>query len=206
MELIKVETKEIVNSALKEELNTLNNLFSGVRANQKYIARTIGQIIVLELYKDDFDKLSDFLRYIGLNKSTASQFKNFVECVDSDLIESEFTYSQIIEMLPLKDAFDYSTITLFTAECFDILPSMTCRQIREIVKEAVNVAETAEAEAEESEAEAEESEAESEESEAEAEEVIDYSFYIEYLTSLEVGTELTKEDVRILKMIAKELR
>ena len=199
MELIKVETKEIVNSALKEELNTLNNLFSGVRANQKYIARTIGQIIVLKLYKDDFDKLSDFLRYIGLNKSTASQFKNFVECVDSDLIESEFTYSQIIEMLPLKEAFDYSTITLFTAECFDILPSMTCRQIREIVKEAVKVAETAEAE---DEVESEEAEAESEE----AEEVIDYTFYIDYLTSLEVGMELTKDDIKILKQIAKELR
>ena len=199
MELIKVETKEIVNSALKEELNNLNNLFSGVRANQKYIARTIGQIIVLELYKDDFDKLSDFLRYIGLNKSTATQFKNFVECVDSDLIESEFTYSQIIEMLPLKDAFDYSTITLFTAECFDILPTMTCRQIREIVKEAVNVAEVAQVEAED--------EAEDEaEAEEEAEEVIDYSFYIDYLTSLEVGIELTKDDIKILKQIAKELK
>ena len=37
-------------------------------------------------------------------------------------------------------------------------------------------------------------------------EVIDYTFYIDYLTSLEVGMELTKEDVKILKEIAKELR
>lgn len=201
MELIKVETKTLVNAELKDELTICNNLFANIKGNQKQIALSLGKVIANELYTADFDKLSDFLRYIGLNKSTASQFKKFVEYTTEDLRESDFSYSQIVEMFPLVDCGKYHSLSLYTTEMFDIDESMTCREIREIVKDVINDVEVEEAEAE---AEAEvEAEAEAE---AEAEEVIDYSFYINYLTSLEVGMELTKDDVKILKQIAKELR
>ena len=195
MELMIVETKELVNSELKSELAILDALFSSVKGDQKQIAETVGYIISHELYKDDFEKLSDFLRYIGLNKSTATQFKKFSECVDDDLIKSDFSYSQIVEMFPLLDVFDFHFLTIYTTEMFDITPSMKCCEIRKLVKDEINVQnETAEAETAEAETEAEE------------EELIDYSFYIDYLTSLEVGMELTKDDINILKQIAKELR
>lgn len=208
MELIKVETKNLANAELREELSTCNNLFANIKGNQKQIAISLGKIIVGELYKSDFEKLSNFLRYIGLNKSTATQFKKFVEYTSEDLIESNFSYSQIVEMFPLVDCEQCTSLSLNIVEMFDINESMTCREIRDIVKyvitdevEAIDSEAEAEAEAE-VEVEAEEAEAE----EAEAEESIDYSFYIEYLTSLEVGTELTKDDIKILKMIARELR
>lgn len=201
MELIKVETKTLVNAELRDELTICNNLFANIKGNQKQIALSLGKVIVNELYTADFDKLSDFLRYIGLNKSTASQFKKFVEYTSEDLVESDFSYSQIVEMFPLVDCGRHQYLTLYTTEMLDIDVSMTCREIREIVKDIINYNEDAEAEAEvEAEAEAEEEE------EVEEEEIIDYSFYIEYLTSLEVGMELTKDDIKILKQIAKELR
>ena len=200
MELIKVETKTLVNAELRDELTICNNLFANIKGNQKQIALSLGKVITNELYTADFDKLSDFLRYIGLNKSTATQFKKFVEYTTEDLKESDFSYSQIVEMFPLVDSGRYGSLSIDITELIDVNESMTCREIREIVKDFINYeVEVTEAEAE---AESEEAEAESEE----AEEVIDYSFYIDYLTSLEVGMELTKDDIKILKQIAKELR
>ena len=200
MELIKVETKTLVNAELRDELTICNNLFANIKGNQKQIALSLGKVITNELYTADFDKLSDFLRYIGLNKSTATQFKKFVEYTTEDLKESDFSYSQIVEMFPLVDSGRYGSLSIDITELIDVNESMTCREIREIVKDFINYeGEVTEAEAE---AESEEAEAESEE----AEEVIDYSFYIDYLTSLEVGMELTKDDIKILKQIAKELR
>lgn len=197
MELIKVETKTLVNAELRDELTICNNLFANIKGNQKQIALSLGKVIANELYTADFDKLSDFLRYIGLNKSTASQFKKFVEYTTEDLRESDFSYSQIVEMFPLVDCGKYHSLSLYTTEMFDIDETMTCREIREIVKDII-----IDDEVEEAEVEAEEEA----EAEAEAEEVIDYSFYIDYLTSLEVGMELTKDDIKILNQIAKELR
>ena len=193
MELIKVETKTLVNAELREELTICNNLFANIKGNQKQIALSLGKVIVNELYTVDFDKLSDFLRYIGLNKSTASQFKKFVEYTTEDLRESDFSYSQIVEMFPLVDSGRYGLLSFDTPELLNIDESMTCREIREIVKDIIN--------------DDVESEVEVEVEEVEAEtEVIDYSFYIEYFNSLDVGDELTKDDIKILKQIAKELR
>lgn len=202
MELIKVETTTLVNAELREELTICNNLFANIKGNQKQIALSLGKVIANELYTADFDKLSDFLRYIGLNKSTATQFKKFVEYTSEDLIASDFSYSQIVEMFPLVDSGRYGSLSLDTTELIDIDESMTCREIRDIVKDFINYeVEVTETEVEEAE-EVEGTETEDEE----AEEVNDYSFYVDYLTSLEVGTELTKDDIKILKMIAKELR
>lgn len=197
MELIKVETKTLVNAELRDELTICNNLFANIKGNQKQIALSLGKVIVNELYIADFNKLSDFLRYIGLNKSTATQFKKFVEYTTDDLRESNFSYSQIVEMFPLVDSGRWGSLSFDTTELIDIDDSMTCREIREIVKDVINGDVEAEVEVE-AEAEAE--------AEAESEEVIDYSFYIDYLTSLEEGMELTKDDIKILKQIAKELR
>ena len=197
MELIKVETKALVNAELREELTICNNLFANIKGNQKQIALSLGKVIVNELYTVDFDKLSDFLRYIGLNKSTASQFKKFVEYTTEDLRESDFSYSQIVEMFPLVDSGRYGSLSLDITELIDINESMTCREIREIVKDVINGDVETEVEVESEEVESEE---------LESEEVIDYSFYIDYLTSLEVGMELTKDDINILKQIARELR
>lgn len=202
MELIKVETKNLTNVELREELSICNNLFANIKGNQKQIAISLCKIIVGELYKSDFEKLSDFLRYIGLNKSTASQFKKFVEYTSEDLVESDFSYSQIVEMFPLVDCGRHQYLTLYTTEMLDINESMTCREIREIVKDFINY----EVEVTETEVEESEEVGDTEREDEEVEEVIDYSFYIEYLTSLEVGTELTKNDIKILKMIARELR
>lgn len=197
MELIKVETKTLVNAELREELTICNNLFANIKGNQKQIALSLGKVIANELYTTDFDKLSDFLRYIGLNKSTASQFKKFYGYTSYDLAESDFSYSQIVEMFPLVDCGRYDSLSLNTAEMLDINESMTCREIREIVKDFINY------EVEVTETEVDEAETEVE---SELEDVIDYSFYIDYLTSLEEGMELTKDDIKILKLIAKELR
>lgn len=202
MELIKVETKNLTNVELREELSICNNLFANIKGNQKQIAISLGKIIVGELYKSDFEKLSDFLRYIGLNKSTATQFKKFVEYTTEDLRDSDFSYSQIVEMFPLVDNGRYGSLSLDITELIDINESMTCREIREIVKNFINY----EVEVTETEVEESEEVGDTEREDEELEEVIDYSFYIEYLTSLEVGTELTKDDIKILKLIARELR
>lgn len=208
MELMIVETKELVNSELKEDLLILDGLFSSVKGNQKQIAKTVGRIISHELYKDDFEKLTDFLKYISLNKSTATQFKKFSECVDDDLINSDFSYSQIVEMFPLLDIFEFHFLTLYTTEMLDITPSMRCCEIRKLVKDEIieqNESEETE-DAETADAETAEAEAEAETESDESKEVIDYTFYIDYLTSLEVGMELTKDDIKIFKQIARELR
>ena len=61
MELIKVETKTLVNAELRDELTICNNLFANIKGNQKQIALSLGKVIANELYTADFDKLSDFL-------------------------------------------------------------------------------------------------------------------------------------------------
>lgn len=199
MELMIVETKELVNSELKAELSILDGLFSSVKGNQKEIAKTVGRIISHELYKDDFEKLTDFLKYIGLNKSTATQFKKFVEYTSEDLIESDFSYSQIVEMFPLVDCGLCTSLSLYITDMMCIDKSMKCCEIRKLVKDKIIAQEETEETEETEESEAEESEVEAEKTDENKQLMIDY------LNGLTAGIELDDFDIKMLKSIAKEL-
>lgn len=202
MELIRIETKELANKELKKVLNTVNSLYENLKGNQKLIAFNLGTLINTEAWKDDFEKLSDFLRYIGLNKTTASFFKKFASCVDTNVISSEFSYTQIVETFPLLEDVETTSITIELLSYLEIKPEMSCKEIREIVKKVLESSIVVDVEEE-----AEESEAEESEAETEAEETDESKqMFIEYLNSLTVGIELDDFDIKMLKSIAKELR
>lgn len=200
MELIKIETKELANKELKKVLNTVNSLYENLKGNQKLIAYNLGTLINTEAWKDDFEKLSDFLRYIGLNKTTASFFKKFASCVDTNVISSEFSYTQIVETFPLLEDVETTAITIELLNYLEIKSEMSCKEIREIVKKVLESSVVVDVEEE-----SEESEAETEE-ETEAEEIDESKqMMVDYLNSLTSGIELDDFDIKMLKSIAKEL-
>lgn len=195
MELTVVKTTELTNKELAKTINTVNNLVTDLKSNQKLIAFNIGTIVNEELWADDFEDLKAFCKYLNISKASASQFKKFATVVDVEVVNSDFSYSQIAETYPLLDLMD--TITLNSLNDLEITSDMTCKEIRKKVTaiiEAQIVDEPTEEEISE----------ESEASEETTESDIDY--LINYLESLKEGIEIDNEDIKVFKQIVKELK
>ena len=195
MELSVVKTTELTNKELAKTINTVNNLVTDLKSNQKLIAFNIGTIINDEMWADDFKDTKTFFKFLNISKATASQFKKFASVVDLDVVNSDFSYSQIAETYPLLDLMD--TITMHSLNDLEIKSDMTCKEIRKKVNtiiEAQIVDEPTDGETSE----------ESEASEEMQESNIEY--LINYLENLKDGIELDKEDIKIIKEVVKELK
>ena len=190
MELTVVKTTELTKS-----LNTVNNLVSDLKSNQKLIAFNIGTIVNEELWADDFEDSKAFCKYLNISKASASQFKKFATVVEVEVINSDFSYTQITETYPLLDLMD--RITIKSLNDLEITSDMTCSEIRKKVKSIIDSQIVDEATTEET---TEESEASEETTES------DIDYIINYLENLKEGMEIDNEDIKVFKQIVKELK
>ena len=195
MELSVVKTTELTNKELAKTINTVNNLVTDLKANQKLIAFNIGTIVNEELWADDFEDSKAFCKYLNISKASASQFKKFASVVDVEVVNSDFSYSQIAETYPLLDLMDM--ITIKSLNDFEITSDMTCNEIRKKVKSIIDSQIVDEPTTEET---SEESEASEEMEESNIDNLINY------LENLEAGIELDSEDIKVFKQIVKELK
>lgn len=212
MEIILRENKEITNSALSENLTNALNAFAKAEDNVKEVARALGAIMLDELYKDDFDSVKDFANYLSCSTAKLTQFARFEKIMRMNLCTDMFevmSMTQILECARLVEALlnmglDNDNVEI-EIEKF-IRPTMTCKEIREEVVRLLktNIVDT------EAEAEAEEAGETEEAAEAEAvaevdEDAEEKESLVNYLSELEEGFELDKEDMKVIKRVIKML-
>ena len=212
MEIILRENKEITNSALSENLTNALNAFAKAEDNVKEVARALGAIMLDELYKEDFDSVKDFANYLSCSTAKLTQFARFEKIMRMNLCTGMFevmSMTQILECARLVEALlnmglDNDNVEI-EIEKF-IKPTMTCKEIREEVDRLLktNIVDT------EAEAEAEEAGETEEAAEAEAvaevdEDAEEKESLVNYLSELEEGFELDKEDMEVIKRVIKML-
>lgn len=218
MEIILRENKEITNSALSENLTNALNAFAKAENNVKEVAHALGTIVLDELYTEDFITMKDFANYLSCSTAKLTQFARFEKIMRMGICTDMFevmSMTQIIECARLLEflldmRLDNANIETEIKKF--ISPTMTCKEIRKEVDRLLktSIVDT-EAEAEAEEAEAEEAEAEAEEAaEVEAvtqvdEDAEEKELLVNYLSELEEGFKLDKEDMEIIKRVIKML-
>ena len=209
MEIILRENKEITNNALSDNLTIALNAFSKAEDNVKEVARALGTIMLDELYTDDFATVKDFANYLSCSTAKLTQFARFEKIIRMNICNDMFevmSMTQVLECARLVEfllgmRLDNANIEIEIKKF--IRPTMTCKEIREEVNKLLKTSEVdteAETEAEaEAETEAEETDAEIDEDVTEKESLVNY------LSELEEGFELDKEDIKVIKRVIKML-
>lgn len=209
MELIINENRIVTNVELNDALKNLRDAILDERKSKKDIAKYIGKIVYESLYADDFKNVSEFAEYIGLSKSSLTQFKNYYDMTETGFSKSVdlsnyynlLSYTQIIELYPLYKAIfidNYGLEENFLDALIFAIDKST-KAIREYVTQTLDIITPFKSENETCE-ESEEYESETcEESENKTNNEVE--IYINYLKDLQVGTELDKADITIIKSI-----
>lgn len=216
MEIILRENKEITNSALSENLTTALNAFSKAEDNVKEVAHALGTIMLDELYTDDFATVKDFANYLSCSTAKLTQFARFEKIMRTNICNDMFGVMSMTQILECARIIEHFNIEIEeTRETVEIImrknikPTMTCKEIRNFVEGFLNPRDT-EAEAEEA-VDTEAGEVEAEEGvDTEAEEAVDTeaeekTSLVNYLSELEEGFELDKEDMKVIKRVIKML-
>lgn len=212
MEIILRENKEITNSALSESLTNALNAFAKAEDNVKEVAHALGTIMLDELYTEDFTTVKDFANYLSCSTAKLTQFARFEKIMRMNLCTDMFevmSMTQILECARLVEALlnmglDNDNVEIEIKKF--IRPTMTCKEIREEVDRLLkaNIVDT------EAEAEAEEAGEAEEAAEVEAvaevdEDAEEKESLVNYLSELEEGFELDKEDMKVIKRVIKLL-
>lgn len=218
MEIILRENKEISNSALSEKLTIALNAFSRAEDNVKEVARALGTIMLDELYKDDFAKVKDFAEYLSCSTAKLTQFARFEKITRMEIatdLGDMFDVMSLTQILECARLIEYLTVDGTSAETnrneeiirANISPAMTCRQIREVVERFLNTntVEDFEAEAVDTETEEAAEEVDEEATEEVDEEATEKESLVNYLSTLDEGIELDKEDMKVIKRVIKLL-
>lgn len=212
MEIILRENKEITNSALNENLTNALNAFAKAEDNVKEVAHALGTIMLDELYTEDFSTVKDFANYLSCSTAKLTQFARFEKIMRMNVCTDMFevmSMTQILECARLIEFLSDMRLdnTNIETEIKKIIsPTMTCKEIREEVDRLLkaNIVDT-EAEVEAEEAEAEEAEAEEAEEAEVDEDAEEKESLVNYLSELEEGFELDKEDMKVIKRVIKML-
>lgn len=124
------ELKTITNTTLMKRVNTIRNEFAKVEKSAWTVAKCYYDIVNGELFKDDFETLTAFAEYMGVNKSTISRMVNaYTKKLACGL--DAYTSTQVIEMLPIKENEKVN-------ECIEVMaitPNDTQKEVRAKVKE-----------------------------------------------------------------------
>ena len=211
MEIILRENKEITNSALSENLTNALNAFAKAEDNVKEVAHALGTIVLDELYTEDFTTMKDFANYLSCSTAKLTQFARFEKIMRLNICSDMFEVMSMTQILECARLIEFLSDMRLDSANIEIeikkfiSPAMTCKKIREEVDKLLKTSEVdteaeAEAEAEaETEAEAEETDAEIDEDATEKESLVNY------LSELEEGFELDKEDMKVIKRVIKML-
>ena len=206
-------TADLTNSELSTRVYDIQTKLLSIQDSTKDIAMIVGEIMENELYADDFETITDFAKYMNCSRARLTQFRRFyniMNMVDNSIYE-DFSYSQLVEMIP---AIEKMQILECDAEAIckwirdNIVPVMSCRQIRDIVTNYKTYGE----EVDNKEFEEEIVDSEEEENDdmpaprSEEDAFEDFKkFAVSYLGGFEEGMELDKADMQVIKQIIRFL-
>ena len=212
-------TADLTNSELSTRVYDIQTKLLSIQDSTKDIAMIVGEIMENELYADDFDTITDFAKYMNCSRARLTQFRRFyniMNMVDNSIYE-DFSYSQLVEMIP---AIEKMQILECDAEAIckwirdNIVPVMSCRQIRDIVTNykaygeeiSADIEEVADIEEKENNDIEEEENNDMPEPKNEDDESEDFKkFAVSYLGGFEEGMELDKADMQVIKQIIRFL-
>lgn len=210
MEIVLRENKEIVNSALSENLTNALNAFAKAEDNVKEVAHALGTIMLDELYTEDFTSVKDFANYLSCSTAKLTQFARFEKIMRLNICSDMFEVMSMTQILECARLIEFLSDMRLDSANIEIeikkfiSPAMTCKEIREEVNKLLKTSEV-DAEAEEAEAEAEEAAAEVEAVAEVDEDAEEKESLVNYLSELEEGFELDKEDMKVIKRVIKLL-
>ena len=128
-ELITSESINVLtNSELKNELKKVTTAIGTIGKKTKEMAISINNIMTEESYKDDFKSDAEFAKFLGTSKGNLSKISRAGKLLKENENLSPFNLGQIEETLPLNDE-----TRNYIVEEKEIDPSMTVKEVREVV-------------------------------------------------------------------------
>lgn len=118
----------LTNSELKKELKKVTTAIGAIGKKTKEMAISINNIMEEESYKDDFKSDTEFAKFLGTSKGNLSKISRAGKLLKENENLSVFNLGQIEETLPLND----ETRNYIIKEK-EIKPSMTVKEVREVV-------------------------------------------------------------------------
>ena len=96
----------IKNTALKESLLTIRGAVLSVNASQWEVAQAVHDILVKEIFKEDFETEEKFADFIGISRSNCNKMKKAVDFRNSNETFKDWTLNKIYEImcLPKEEA------------------------------------------------------------------------------------------------------
>ena len=117
------------NSALKESLLTIRGTVLSVNASQWEVAQAVHDILVKEIFKEDFETEEKFADFIGISRSNCNKMKKAVEFRDSNETFNDWTLNKIYEIMCLPKDEAPQLLVDYMIDKDD-----TVKEIREAVK------------------------------------------------------------------------
>lgn len=118
----------LTNSELKKELKKVTTAIGTIGKKTKEMAISINNIMTEESYKDDFKSDTEFAKFLGTSKGNLSKISRAGKLLKENENLSVFNLGQIEETLPLNDE-----TRNYIIEEKEIEPSMTVKEVREVV-------------------------------------------------------------------------
>ena len=130
LELITINTTELVNKKLGTQLNTIKKAVETGNNQQWKIADAIATIVDDELFIDDFESEKNLASVLGMSRSNLNKMKNASHYHKEISELNAFTLSKVMELLviPKED------IVAFLDE-YMVTASSTVREIRDAVSD-----------------------------------------------------------------------
>lgn len=128
LELIKINTTELVNKKLGTQLNNIKKAVESGNNQQWKIADAIATIVDDELFVDDFESEKNLASVLGMSRSNLNKMKNASHYHKEVSELNAFTLSKVMELLviPKED------IVAFLDE-YMVTASNTVREVRDAV-------------------------------------------------------------------------
>ena len=128
-ELITSDTiNGLTNNELKKELKKVTTAIGTIGKKTKEMAISISNIMEEESYKDNFKSDTEFAKFLGTSKGNLSKISRAGKLLKENKNLSVFNLGQIEETLPLNDE-----TRNYIVEEKEIEPSMTVKEVREVV-------------------------------------------------------------------------
>lgn len=118
----------LTNSELKKELKKVTTAIGTIGKKTKEMAISFNNIMTEESYKDDFKSDTEFAKFLGTSKGNLSKISRVGKLLKENENLSVFNLGQIEETLPLNDE-----TRNYIIEEKEIEPSMTVKEVREVV-------------------------------------------------------------------------
>ena len=130
LELITINTTELVNKKLGTQLNTIKKAVETGNNQQWKIADAIATIVDDELFIDDFESEKNLASVLGMSRSNLNKMKNASHYHKEISELNAFTLSKVMELLviPKED------IVAFLDE-YMVTASSTVREVRDAVSD-----------------------------------------------------------------------